>query len=51
MNLDTEQIEQPTRRVQALEDERSIHRALVQYGFAVDSNDADALVNSTPTTR
>ena len=31
-------------RVRVLEDERAIHRTLVRYGFAVDSNDADALV-------
>jgi ketosteroid isomerase-like protein len=42
---DTAQVlERLARRVQVLEDERAIHRALVRYGFAVDSNDADALV-------
>jgi hypothetical protein len=29
-------------RVEALEDERAIHDTLVRYGFAVDSDDADA---------
>ena len=29
-------------RVQALEDELAIHRVIVQYGFAVDTGEADA---------
>ena len=37
-------LEALTRRVQVLEDERAIERTLVRYGFAVDSNDAEALV-------
>lgn len=41
----THDLESLARRVQSLEDERAIHRTLVRYGFAVDSNDADALVD------
>jgi ketosteroid isomerase-like protein len=40
----TQALEDLAHRVQVLEDERAIHRTLVRYGFAVDSNDADALV-------
>lgn len=40
----TQVIEDLAQRVQALEDERAIHRTLVRYGFAVDSDDAEALV-------
>lgn len=40
----TQVIEDLAQRVQALEDEREIHRTLVRYGFAVDSDDAEALV-------
>jgi ketosteroid isomerase-like protein len=39
-----DELEHLARRVQVLEDEQAIHRTLVRYGFAVDSNDADALV-------
>lgn len=38
-----QQVAELTRRVRELEDEQAIHRTLVRYGFAVDSNDADAL--------
>jgi ketosteroid isomerase-like protein len=44
MSDTTQLIDDLARRVQELEDERAIHRTLVRYGFAVDSNDADALV-------
>ena len=44
MTETTQVIEDLARRVQALEDEHAIHRTLVRYGFAVDSNDAEALV-------
>ena len=40
----TSVIEDLVQRVQALEDERAIHRTLVRYGFAVDSDDAEGLV-------
>ena len=40
----TQLIEDLAQRVRSLEDERAIHRVLVQYGFAVDSDDAEALV-------
>jgi ketosteroid isomerase-like protein len=40
----TQVIEGLVQRVQVLEDERAIHRTLVRYGFAVDGNDAEALV-------
>jgi ketosteroid isomerase-like protein len=35
-------IDELTRRLQALEDERAIRNALISYGWAVDSNDQDA---------
>jgi len=31
-------------RIRALEDELAIHRLLVSYGFAVDTNDVDAML-------
>jgi ketosteroid isomerase-like protein len=37
-----ERIDQLERRLQAVEDERAIHRTLVRYGFAVDSGDGEA---------
>jgi len=40
----TQMLEHLAHRVQVLEDEGAIHRTLVRYGFAVDSNDADTLV-------
>jgi ketosteroid isomerase-like protein len=38
------QLEQLARRVQTLEDEAAIHRLLVSYGFAVDTDDVDAML-------
>ena len=41
----TDEVERLTRQVQLLEDERAIHRTLVRYGFAVDTDDAPATAN------
>ena len=35
------QVDELTRRVQALEDELAIHRLIVRYGLAVDTGDAE----------
>jgi uncharacterized protein (TIGR02246 family) len=40
----SEQVSRLAARVQALEDELAIHRLLTRYGFAVDTNDADAML-------
>lgn len=39
------QLEQLTRRVQALEDERAIHNTVTRYGFGVDSDDPEGTAN------
>ena len=40
------QLEELTRRVQALEDELAIHRVIVRYGLAVDIGDADGAADT-----
>ena len=40
------QLDDLTRRVQALEDELAIHRVIVRYGLAVDIGDADGAADT-----